>query len=148
MGTTNVLLSSSLSREQYLHVLEFAFCHCKTGLLVKRAGMDVNPTALNDFLTRNAATNESKEWPGTKLLGGMPATVYKFKLEQSAMDYLSNKVHTLYDWVHPEELEDLCFFREDGSVFFGSVAHEKFAFFELNDDELKLLREKYPALAN
>jgi hypothetical protein len=73
---------------------------------------------------------EVEAWPGTKLLGHKAHIFYyQFNLESSKL--LTNISNSIFEWVHPNKPEDLCFYKDKIPVF-GSIAHEKYCF-TIND---------------
>lgn len=87
----------------------------------------------------------SSEWPGTRLFGH-DATVYVIGPEPAVWALIRGRAEGLFDWQHPELPEDLCFLRQDGSTFLGTIAHEHDAFVELDAAETNELRMKIPEL--
>jgi hypothetical protein len=75
------------------------------------------------------------EWPGTELVGGQVAlsTCYRFD-EDFAKKFVSLN-NRLFKWLHPSFPEDLCLFRNDGTPWLVSIAHERDAFVNLSEEE-------------
>jgi hypothetical protein len=57
-------------------------------------------------------------------------------MSNSFKQAFSARADQLYAWLHPFLPEDPAFYREDGSVLFGSVTHEHDAFFFLTENEI------------
>jgi hypothetical protein len=82
---------------------------------------------------------ETYEWPGTKLLGKNKALVFYYYFNQNTYTLLLQECKSLYDWLHPNRPEDLCFYIDELPVF-ASIAHEQDSFFlddslgQRNDD--------------
>ena len=85
---------------------------------------DAIKEALSPYIIRDERTDE---WPGTKLFGHF-ATVRHYRVEGGAMRVLEGAAG-LYAWLAPDHPEDLVFYAADGSVWLGSIAHEKDAWF-------------------
>jgi len=79
-----------------------------------------------------------KEWPGTRLIGSNTATLHTFRLSLDVQRMLRTRARSILDWSNPELPDDLHFLREDGTLIFGSIAHENYAWVVLNGTELAL----------
>jgi hypothetical protein len=90
---------------------------------------------------------EVKAWPGTILHGNSSAIVRTYRLEDQATEVLVSCVQGLWEWQHPSRPEDLCFLREGGGPVLTTIAHEKDAYFEMNESEFDELRAEVPGLA-
>ena len=115
----------------YLALLREAAVACESFSLVWRdlPRQSDGPAAIEKAL-RPALLQEgsARSWPGTELLGGPPATVRHYRLDPSTLGLLS-QAPGLYAWLAPDRPEDLAFYRANGSVWLGSVAHEAMGFF-------------------
>ena len=89
---------------------------------------------------------EIKAWPGTTLHGNASAIVRTYRLEEQATEMLMSSVQGLWGWQHPSRPEDLCFLREDGVPVLTTIAHEKDAYFEMNESEFEELRTNVPGM--
>ena len=85
------------------------------------------------------------EWPGTKTFGD-PAIMVQYTIMHEALEALCSLASRLYSWEQPALPEDLFFRRDDGSTIFGSVAHERHAFLNVYDWELRDVLQRVPAL--
>lgn len=83
-------------------------------------------------------------WPGTTLCAGDTATVFRFDLTPESATLLGEHVSSIFDWLEPEHLEDLCFLRADGSAWFTSITHERDAFLTLTSSEARALAIQFP----
>lgn len=81
------------------------------------------------------ARREANECPGTVSLDGRPATVVEVRLDAEVIAFLQREAAGLYDWKAPNLTEDLHFIRSDGSMWAGSVSHERWGFSDMTDDE-------------
>jgi len=90
-------------------------------------------------------TREVDEWPGTVLLGNH-ALRHDFTLNVSSAAILDDAVSGLYDWQHPELPEDLGLLRSDDSSWLTTIAHEREAFFVLEESEAADLVRRVPGL--
>ncbi len=98
--------------------------------------------ALKSALIKEDRTDE---WPGTKLLGHM-ATVRHYQITDRTVAIL-DRAPGLYAWQAPVLPEDLIFYEGDGSVWLGSIAHEKDAWFEGGPEMETILHTRLPELA-
>jgi hypothetical protein len=97
--------------------------------------------ALSPYLLRDERTDE---WPGTKLMGHL-ANVRHYRVEGGAMRVLEAATG-LYAWLAPDHPEDLVFYATDGTVWLGSIAHEKDAWFVGWPGVEAALRKRIPSL--
>lgn len=100
-------------------------------------------TGLHSYLK---TSKEVASWPGTQLYGERRATHYEYAFSQHVAGLLLEAANGLYDWVAPDLPEDLHLLRQDGSVFLGSVAHERDAWLEAEGDEFARLAQNVPGL--
>ena len=71
---------------------------------------------------------ETESWPGTILLYGKKARIFYYPFRQETFELLKEAGNDLYEWLHPEKPEDLCFYRDEKPVF-ASISHERDCFF-------------------
>jgi hypothetical protein len=95
-------------------------------------------TELHSYLK---TTEEVASWPGTQLYGEKRAIGYEYTFSQHVAGLLLEAADGLYDWVAPDLPEDLHLLRQDGSVFLGSVAHERDAWLEAEQEEFARLAQ-------
>lgn len=110
----------------YKQLVELAFSVCDEFTLVKREQLDLNENAqqlLKELKPYIKEIKKQNEWPGTKLLGHY-ADVYYFDCKQELKEILIRNTDRLYQWVQPELLEDLCFFKNK-NVWLVTIAHER-----------------------
>jgi len=62
-------------------------------------------------------------WPGTILYYGKKARIFYYSFNKETFDLLKKTSNNLYEWLHPEKPEDLCFYMNEIPVF-ASVSHE------------------------
>jgi hypothetical protein len=79
---------------------------------------------LQSVLIREERTNE---WPGTRLLLHM-ATIRYYRATRDSLVLLKNQV-SLFSWISSALPEDLAFYNESETCVFGSISHEKDAWF-------------------
>lgn len=92
---------------------------------------------LDKFLIQKEKTNK---WPGTELLGSLDyGMVNYYELNHKSVDILLNLSNRLYDWNYPERPEDLILIRKDGNPWLVTISHEEDAYFEMTEDEMKLI---------
>lgn len=98
---------------------------CDEFILVKRDQMELEAEGyellkqLKPFLKEII---KDDYWPGTRLMGHY-ADVYFFNCSPDAVDILLSYSTSLYSWVQPRVLDDLCFLRE-GQPWLINTAHE------------------------
>src|SRR3954466_4250407 len=85
-------------------------------------------------------------WPGTTLFGHQ-ATLVRFTGNAVVVRELAAASESLYGWTQPALPEDPSFARADGTTVFGSISHERDAFFEITEDEHRRLVTAVPSLA-
>lgn len=133
----------------YNRILETAVQFCDSGLLVLRETVNVEPSAIrviNAFQSFMLQQTTETKWPGTELLGGETATVYRFRLCAATVEILNKTVSGLYSWQQPDFPEDLCLLRQDGCPWLVSIAHEGDSYFEMTPDEKDALLTQIPEL--
>ena len=89
---------------------------------------------LRPYLIESKAVSE---WPGTKLFWEL-ATLYIYYLNNETAYLLYKSEDNLFKWLLPHLPEDLVFYKNNKPLFV-SITHEKDAYFELEDDELRFL---------
>ncbi len=130
--------------EAYRQLLDFCHARCARVSLVVREMQwlsDAGVEILERLRPHQISVNELSEWPGTKLLADT-ASVYQYQASPRLLPSLRSAASGLYDWVHPERPEDLCFIRKDGTPMLVSISHERDAYLELTSDEVLQLRGK------
>jgi len=129
--------------------LQVAMSYCQFASLVIRA--EDRPTSecqrtlalLRPYLQFE---DRRMEWPGTKLLAGPGAHYFQYLYNSTFVESAATLVQGLYDWILPDRPEDLCLYRADGSVWLGSIAHERDAFLNLTPEEFARLQNELPFL--
>jgi hypothetical protein len=123
--------------EQYRALIEFLLRRSSTCTLVVPGRPALGAQGL-EFLKISSSellqTSIPNEWPGTKLLAG-GATMYTFRTSPRFGKLLLGQAATLGGWMMPHLPEDPAFYRQDGSLLFGSIVHEGDAFAELTHSE-------------
>jgi hypothetical protein len=138
----NITLSHLNRPTIYAKVIDQVLRHASSCSLVVRSDCtpsDAEQRFLSAAVSDLRKTAERTEWPGTKLLDGT-ATVYWYDLTTHFQALFVASAGNLASWMHPDLPEDPAFYREDGSLLFGSVSHEGDAFLELKDDESDVFR--------
>lgn len=126
----------------YKELLDVAFSICDEFLLVKRDQLDLNKNAIKFIEEIKPYIKEIRrqdEWPGTTLLGHY-ADVYYFYCNEELKEVLIRKTERLYQWLQPELLEDICFFK-NGEVWLATIAHERIGVIMTEDqNEIEKIR--------
>ena len=99
---------------------------------------------LSEFRSGDALV---REWPGTILLADY-ARIYWHTVGPGLAECLQELASNLFEWVHPEFPEDVCFYRADDSPILVTISHEKEAYLLLKDADLRVLRARTPQLAS
>lgn len=95
---------------------------------------------LDDLSPYFIERREVMEWPGTKLLLDQ-AALYLFELNNESAFILSQYDDYIFNWIQPELPEDVVFYQNENPIFI-SITHERDAYFELNVDNEKFIRNK------
>ena len=133
----------------YKMLLRVGFTICTDVLLVVRSEMDIWPSGQALLARMKVYLREEKqssEWPGTRLYG-RTATVYRFACTPEVLLELVTNASGLFDWQQPALPEDPCLLHENGIPWLTTIAHEHDACIDLTQDELFLIREEYPLIA-
>lgn len=132
----------------YDQLLEVALGSCQFALLVQREtpalsreGIEMID-ALDPYLLRSART---AEWPGTRLFGHQ-ATVRVFRFDRPFAARIREMTEGLFEWLHPDRLEDLCLLRGDNDPWLVNIAHEGEAYLILSDEERSAISAQAPEL--
>lgn len=142
-------LLDDVKGEGYVQLLHHALSECDSFILIIRHSIDVNATAeavLNRLEPSLISSEESSEWPGTKLLDST-ALVNKYKLSPNTAADLAEVADGLFSWCQPELPEDLCLIRKDGDPWLVTIAHEEDAYMVLSPEESAALTENIPTLS-
>lgn len=86
------------------------------------------------------------EWPGTQLFSKKEVELVEFRLAPECLEYLSRIARGLYSWTFPALPEDLHFVRHDGTPWLVSIAHERDAYFVIDETEQTELVQALPWL--
>lgn len=86
---------------------------------------------LNLFEKYLLLETEVDAWPGTILLYGKKARIFYYSFTKESSDFLKKISNSLYEWLHPEKPEDLCFYNDEIPVF-ASISHEHDSYFICN----------------
>jgi len=72
--------------------------------------------------------DEVVSWPGTALLYGKKAHIFYYPFNQETILLLKKISNDLFEWLHPEKPEDICFYMDKEPVFV-SISHERDSYF-------------------
>jgi hypothetical protein len=98
------------------------------------------------LLPYKISEQNQSSWPGTELLNGKLATVYRFAPTEEAVNVISSAVVGLFAWQQPNFPEDLCFESNDNRALLTSISHEKDAYLNLSEQECHILQTAIPNL--
>ncbi|WP_058303081.1 hypothetical protein [Gorillibacterium timonense] len=129
--------------EAYRSLISLAFKICDELILVKRDQLPLNESG-QDLITQlrpyTRIIRKQESWPGTALFGHF-ADVYYLPCTEMVKDILLSRTTGLYDWLQPDLLEDLCFYKNQ-SEWLVTVSHEKRGYLNIEDrSEILELRE-------
>jgi len=142
-------VESNIANERYRALLDYALGICDTFLLVIRNGQRLDGSGLkvlerlSKFLIRRS---QESEWPGTKLLYGGTAVVHRYRFEKESCEILERAATSLFHWRQPLLPEDLTLFQRSGAPWLVTVAHEKWAYFEITEAEFDCLTKALPGI--
>ncbi|WP_248628182.1 hypothetical protein [Paenibacillus durus] len=127
----------------YKQLISLAFNICDEFILVKRDQIELSKNSellIKELKPYVTAIRKQNEWPGTQLLGHN-ADVYYFDCKPELEQLLTNKAERLYQWMQPELLEDLCFYKNKEEWLI-TIAHEIQGFIKTTDrQEILRIRE-------
>jgi hypothetical protein len=127
----------------YKQLIKLAFSICDQFILVERDQLAVNENGkqlIADLTPYVKVIKKQDNWPGTQLLGH-EADVYYFDCEPELEQLVLERADRLYQWVCPEKLEDLCFFKQ-GKPWLVTSAHEQIGWIKTTEwEEILRLRE-------
>lgn len=132
-------------------LLEVASGYCdRIGLVVRpNTQLERGARELLSRLDRFLLSRSQRlEWPGTRLLGEVPAQVSEYRLCQEVIDLVAGAGRSLFSWCHPDLPEDLFLLREDGSCWLGTIAHERDGFLTLTQSEYEAVLARVPSLVH
>jgi hypothetical protein len=127
--------------EQYSRLLDLAAHFGGSFVVVSRAALSTEGDRLLRSLGPFAVyVKRGPAWPGTRLLGGAMAGIYKFSSTEESLNVLRRAGRSVWDWLGPQYPEDLSFLRPSGTPWFVSITHEHDAFFKLVETELAAVK--------
>lgn len=145
MGTIGIALEPR--GETYKVLIDYLSSRCSIFSLVWREQLLFDESArlianqLRPVLIREVRTNE---WPGTRLLENM-ATVRYYRSTQDSLALLKEQ-ESLYSWIANCLPEDLAFYDESETCAFGSISHEKDAWFNASFFDAEDIKTKIPGI--
>lgn len=148
MTREHFAVEQPISGDTYQTLLSIALQTCAEFMLVVRhetmldaSGQEV----LHSLAPYIRDSRENDSWPGTRLFD-QTAVVNRYSLSYGSYEILAKATDDLAEWVQPALPEDLCFLREDGSVWFSSVTHEHDYLFDTARGELEHLQLRMPQI--
>lgn len=135
------------SKKQYLELLDWALENSSSFSLVWRKNFKFEESAktvkkkLKSYLERTEITDN---WPGTKVFGTPEDKIRFYKTNEKSIEVLK-EVKSVFKWLSPRYPEDLAFYYNKKTIF-GSVAHEKMAFFVGDAESEQKILEQFSGL--
>lgn len=134
---------------EYSGIIDFCCTRCTTFSFVVNERAGASQAAIDLIENAKVSFKEIRDqitWPGGgTLIDGYSCQVYYIEVSGDSIQLLKT-VDGLYDWVHPNMPEDLAFYRPDEEPFFVVVGHEGISFFDIDEEELTLLKSEIPGL--
>jgi hypothetical protein len=133
----------------YVGLLRFLAPIASQFLLVKRPTMPLNDggqKALEALRAYIISKGDAERWPGTQLLHGHQATVYRFSTTKQAIDILCDTTSRLFAWQQPELPEDLCFEKDDNTPLLSCICHENEARLYLSTADFHRFEQRLPLI--
>lgn len=96
---------------------------------------ELSSNVLGMSLTLKYRTGEEVGYPHKEM------KQYEVKCNSSSIASLKKFSRKIFNWQQPELFEDLCFEGKNGRAFY-SIAHEKFGYFFLEENEIYELRKE------
>jgi hypothetical protein len=130
------IFSTEPKGKTYEELIDLAAKLCTEFILIRRDRDQLNENVENLLTELNEFKIEEKEqqsWPGTRTTEYV--IVYYFKLNNISKELLKKYSKSLYSWVEPKLLQDLCFLREERKPWIVNIAHEQFSYIENSDEE-------------
>lgn len=125
----------------YRDLIDLAFEVCDTFILVVRNDISINDNVnyiLEQLEPYLKEVKKQLQWPGTTILGDMPALVYYFNADNGAKKVLKESTNSLHQWVQPNLPEDLSFMKKH-EIWLANTSHE-YESYILTDDDNEILR--------
>jgi hypothetical protein len=139
-----MFLQGNIDGEKYKDFIKFAINNSERFILVERNDMDKGSNialllkALDPYLI---SIEYGNEWPGTNLMGNN-AKIYYFNSHSQCSEILLKFSNSIFSWVQPNLLEDLCFLKENNNPWIVNVAHEyELLFINLTANEYDTLKK-------
>ena len=136
-------------RVDWVDVVAFGRLFASSVMFVLRDERDDSPDAFSRAermsLLGDGVWRYGRRWPGTEIFDGR-ARIVSVNLVEELTAWLVKEAPTPYGWLDPDWPEDVAFLREDGSVLFESVAHERMSGLCLTPHELIVLESAYGRL--
>ena len=136
-------------RVDWVVVVAFGRLFASSVMFVLRDERDDSPDAFSRAermsLLGDGVWRYGRRWPGTEIFDGR-ARIVSVNLVEELTAWLVKEAPTPYGWLDPDWPEDVAFLREDGSVLFESVAHERMSGLCLTPRELIALESAYGRL--
>ena len=132
----------------YSEIIYSAHHWCERLLLVVQPGLRLDSFAnqiLAELEPQLLTERETSEWPGTRLYDHV-AIVREYTFTHAVAHVLATAADRLFAWQQPSLPEDPCLLRRDGSSWLTTIVHERDAYFELSESELRRLLQAAPSL--
>jgi hypothetical protein len=135
----------------YADLIEFCCEHSTKMILVVRdpqidpgSGIKAKLARLEPYLEQ---VGLAEEWPGTRLLTDK-ATLFRYRVAPGLQKEVQRMASRLFEWIHPDAPEDVCFLRSEGQALMVTTTHEHDAYLLLAKAEFAILEGRYPHVAS
>jgi hypothetical protein len=139
---------------EYRQLIDVACLLGRQGLFVVQKSSEATQKFIDAFSIYVNSIQERDEWPGTKLgerIGfasgrGSGAKIYEFVLVNGSLELLKGTAEGLFEWLHPQLPEDLCFLDFEGRPWLTTISHERDAYLCVTQDQLSVIVAAVPNL--
>ncbi|MEK4670121.1 stage III sporulation protein AH [Niallia sp. FSL R7-0271] len=128
MNTKTIFITKNPTKDVYASLIDIAIKYCDKFQLILRTDLGVKASSYNVLINRLQSSfimkKEESEWASTALEESDKAEVYYYTADENAKQVLKSFSNSLYNWQHPNLLEDLSFFKDD-KEWLVTVSHEE-----------------------
>jgi hypothetical protein len=125
-------------RQAYQQLIDFCIDNATVACLIDRFDQNRKAQAARQRVigllgSHLVAEDLVTSWPGSG--SDKPVGLWQLRADRDLADILKLLASGLDDWQSPNLPEDLHFYRAEGSILLGSVAHEEMAWMKLDKQE-------------